>query len=119
MKKMFLAVVMLSLMPLSACAELHDLNSPITATTPAIARAEYDAEASYNAVATAYLSANSHGLLSASQKAGIKPVIQQMYSYLKIVRGAYKVGDAVTVTDKANAIQALYAQVYPLIPKSK
>ncbi len=51
--------------------------------------AMYGAEAAYNAPAGAYVAAEGRGLLTASVKVKVKPLLIESYEWLKKVRGFY------------------------------
>lgn len=87
----------------------------LTAGTTVDAKALYGLEAAYNTAASAYLAANDAKLLSSDLKAKTKPMLVKAYDVLKAARAAYKVGDAVGVTNRYNEAKALIDQVQATI----
>ena len=120
MKKLF--VVGPLALALCACAQIPTAinlaTNPVCAGYTADEKAWYAAEAAYNVPAQAYVAANSHGLLTPALKAVLKPKLQAAYQALKAARAAYLACDAAGLHDKIVALEALKAEIMPLIPKA-
>ena len=91
--------------------------TPIGDFTVVDDRAMYAGEALYNVIAQPYVSANSRGLVPASLKATLKPMLVYAGDLLKALRAAKKVGDVPGFNARYKALKALQGTVLPLIPK--
>jgi uncharacterized protein YceK len=78
----------------------------------------YYAEALYNVPASAYLSANSRGLLHDPLKSQLKGMLQDLNRYRQAAYQAYKTGNAVTFHEKLVQMKALSDQVRNLVPRA-
>lgn len=72
----------------SACATVPTSPMVCSSTTVVDNKVAYAAEALYNVPANAYMAANESGKLTPELKAKVKPILQQMYKYLLLVRTA-------------------------------
>lgn len=65
----------------------------VASKTLADERAMYAAEAAYNVAASAYVTADSNGVLTPAIKAKVKPYLTKAYAALKVARSAYAAGN--------------------------
>jgi hypothetical protein len=125
-------LLLVAAMALSACSP----NAPSSAGTnapPAAAsssggllshtvadeKAMYAAEAAYNVAASAYISADTRGLLSASVKAAVKPKLQAAYAALKTLRDAYALGNTSNFSALYSNAVRLANDAKALLPSSQ
>lgn len=78
----------------------------------------YYAEALYNVPASAYLSANSRGLLHDPLKSQLKGMLQELNRYRQAVYQAYKTGNSTTFHEKIVQMKALSDQIRNLVPRT-
>lgn len=123
MRKLFFAIA-LAVMPLTACQTIHSIDQAATLANQNVGnftvldeKSWYYAEALYNVPASAYLSANSRGLLHDPLKAQIKASLQKLNALRLAVYQAYKAGNAVEFRDKIIQLKALSDQVRNIIPQ--
>lgn len=100
---------------LAGCASTTPLLSTSSAQVTAL-QSETTLEASYNALATAYLAAAPN--LSAATKAQIKPLLAELYAATKAAETAQSLGDATTLASQVAAASSLTGQIKALIPAS-
>jgi hypothetical protein len=126
--RLIISCVALSTMPLlTGCKEALQggvagnagvyVSTPPCSFTLADQKAMYAAEAAYNIPASAYLSANSRGLIKPELKVTLKAKLATMYDYLKGARAAYKICNRDSLMDYKRAIETYEAEISPLIPR--
>jgi hypothetical protein len=124
-------LLLVAAMALSACTpnapSSASTNAPPAATssggvlshTVADEKAMYAAEAAYNVAASAYISADTRGLLSASVKAAVKPKLQAAYAALKTLRDAYALGNTSNFSALYSNAVRLANDAKALLPSSQ
>lgn len=130
MKKVFLACLFAPL-ALAACNTGTTNNTDVASNgtaavvAPVIDKAcevtttaMYAAEAAYNAPASAYVSADAKGLLSAEVKGKVKPLMLDAYAWLGKARTAYAVRDALGFCTAADSVSKAAASAKALLPAS-
>lgn len=119
-------LILFTALSLGACTQLRtasDVIAVVTSPAPLGDRivmdekAAYAAEAFYNIPAQAYVSADQRGLIPVSLRIQLKTRLLRMADYLKLVRQAYAVGDATSFSQRYHELEALKAQIMPLIPR--
>lgn len=123
MRKLLFAIA-LAAMPLAACQTFHTVDQAVALANQNVGnytvldeKSWYYAEALYNVPASAYLSANSRGLLHDPLKAQIKTGLQKLNVLRQAVYQAYKTGNATEFRDKIIQLKALSDQVRNIIPQ--
>lgn len=123
MRKLFFAIA-LAAMPLAACHTLHTVDQAVALANQNVGdftvldeKSWYYAEALYNVPASAYLSANSRGLLHDPLKTQIKTGLQKLNALRQAVYQAYKTGNATEFRDKIAQMKILSDQVRNIIPQ--
>jgi hypothetical protein len=126
MRRLALALALVATaLTASACKTIHTATDAVALAnenvgdfTIADEKGWYYAEALYNVPATAYLSANSRGLLHDPLKSQLKSMLQELNRYRQAVYQAYKTGNAATFHEKLVQMKALSDQVRNLTPRS-
>jgi uncharacterized protein YceK len=126
MRKLILAVALASsVLMTGGCATIHNVDQAVALAnqnvgdfTIADEKGWYYAEALYDVPATAYLSANSRGLLQDPLKSQLKAMLHQLNDYRQGVYQAYKTANSVTFREKLQAMKALSDQIRSLVPRS-
>lgn len=123
MRKLLFAIA-LAAMPLAACQTIHTADQAIALANQNVGsytvldeKSWYYAEALYNVPASAYLSANSRGLLHDPLKAEIKSRLQGLNALRQAVYQAYKTGNAVAFREKLAQMKVLSDEVRNIIPQ--
>lgn len=123
MRKLLFAIALAAL-PLSACATLHTAGQAVALANQNVGdytvldeRSWYYAEALYNVPASAYLSANSRGLLHDPLKAEIKSRLRGLNALRQAVYQAYKTSNAVAFREKLAQMKVLSDEVRNIIPQ--
>jgi hypothetical protein len=93
------------------------VSTPVCTLTTADQKAMWAAEAAYNIPSSAYISANSRGLVSPELKATLKPKLVTAYEWLKGARAAYKICNRDSLMDYKRALETFEAEISPLIPR--
>lgn len=119
---MKLAFIFASVLALSACnpssIPVNNTGSSVVETVCEVSQtAMYAVEAAYNAPATAYVDADSKGLLSAELKARVKPILVEANDYRLKARTAYGIKDASGFCSAAEASKRASSYAESFLPK--